>query len=189
VATTPLLATPLTSPVTLALAPGSVLPGLSLNLSGPVQLPLMGSIGLAGGLIQNSFAGIPDVPLERFDLAFDTHSPLLLARNVCTGPRQSVRGQFTGHNGAVAKVTAPLKVAGCPPVVTFKRRGHRLTVRITAGRDGAAIKSATLTAPGAKRRSVKTKQTITLRRLPGKKAFRVVVKDTAKQSWTLKVKA
>jgi hypothetical protein len=115
--------------------------------------------------------------------------PLTLKKDVCRGARQRVQGTFTGHNGTVAKVSTPLKVAGCPPVVTLRRRGHRLSVRITAGRDGAAIRSATLTAPGAKRRAVKTRQTITLKRLPGKKAFRVVVKDKAKQSWTLKVKA
>jgi hypothetical protein len=61
-------------------------------------------------------------------------------------------------------------------------------VRITRGRDAAAIKSATITPPAAKRRSVKTKQTITLKRLPGGKTFRVVVKDKAKQSWTLKLR-
>lgn len=192
-ATTPLLPTGLSSPVTFAVPQAGSLPGLSLKLTGAVTLPLFGEVALPGkdGVIHNTFAGIPDVPLERFDLAFTggTTMPLTLKKDVCRGARQRVQGTFTGHNGTIAKVSTPLKVAGCPPVVTFKRRGHRLTVRITAGRDGAAIKSATLTAPGAKRRSVKTKQTITLRRLPGKKAFRVVVKDTAKQSWTLKMKA
>jgi hypothetical protein len=73
--------------------------------------------------------------------------------------------------------------------VKLTRHGRRLSVRVTRGRDAAAIKSATITPPGAKRRSVKTKQTITLKKLPGRKTFRIVVKDTAKQSWTLKVRA
>jgi hypothetical protein len=114
--------------------------------------------------------------------------PLTLKKDPCRGARQQVQGTFTGHNGRVANVSAPLKVVGCPPVVTLTRRGHRLTVRIKAGRDAAAIKSATLKAPGAKRRPVKATQTIRLKKLPGKKAFRVVVKDAAKQSWTLKVR-
>jgi hypothetical protein len=170
-ATTPLLASSLTSPVTLALTPGSVLPSLSLRLSGPVQLPLIGSIGLVGGLIQNAFSGIPDVPLERFDLSFDSHSPLLLARNVCTGPRQTVRGQFTGHNGAVTKVTAPLKVAGCPPVVSLKRRAGKVTLRVTRGRDAPKIKRATLNG-----RRVKSLRASSHR-------FRVVVRDAAGETW------
>jgi hypothetical protein len=171
VATTPLLASALTSPVTLALPPGSGLPALSLNLSGPVTLPLLGTIGFSGALIQNTFSGIPDVPLERFELTFNTKSPLLLSRDVCHGARQSVLGQFTGHNGAVAKVTAPLKVAGCPPVVSLKRRGGKVTLRVTRGRDAPKIKRATLN--GRRVKSLRTSA----------HKFRVVVRDAAGETW------
>ena len=171
VATTPLLGVPLTSPVTLALTPGSALPGLSLNLSGPVSLPLVGAIGLSNGLIQNTFGGIPDVPLERFELTFDPNAPLQLARDVCHGARQSVRGQFTGHNGAVAKVTAPLKVAGCPPVVSLKRRGGKVTLRVKPGRDAPKVKRATLN--GRRLKSLRT----------AKRKFHVVVRDAAGATW------
>jgi hypothetical protein len=192
-ATTPLLPTALTSPVTFAVPQPGSLPGLSLQLTGAVSLPLFGNVALPGkdGVIHNTFAGIPDVPLERFDLAFTGGAtmPLTIRKDLCHGSRQKVQGAFTGHNGRVANVSARLKISGCPPVVTLKRRGHRLTVRIKAGRDGAAIRSAKITPPHGKRRSVKTRQTIKLKRLPGKKRFRVVVKDKAKQSWTLKVRA
>jgi hypothetical protein len=171
VATTPLLASALTSPVTLALPPGSGLPALSLNQSGPVTLPLLGTIGFSGALIQNTFSGIPDVPLERFELTFNTKSPLLLSRDVCHGARQSVLGQFTGHNGAVAKVTAPLKVAGCPPVVSLKRRGGKVTLRVTRGRDAPKIKRATLN--GRRVKSLRTSA----------HKFRVVVRDAAGETW------
>jgi hypothetical protein len=171
VATTPLLGASLTSPVTLALPPGSGLPGVSLNLSGPVTLPLLGSIGFSRGLIQNTFGGIPDVPLERFELTFNTRSPLLLARDVCHGARQSVRGQFSGHNGALAKVTARLKVAGCPPVVSLKRRHGRVTLRVTRGRDAPKIRRATLN--GRRVKSLRT----------SKRRFRVVVRDAAGKTW------
>jgi hypothetical protein len=191
-ATSPLLPTALTSPVTFAITRPNTLPGLALNLTGAVTLPLFGEVGLPGkdGVLHNSFGGIPDVPLERFDLAFTggTTMPLVIKKDVCRGARQKVQGTFTGHNGAVVKVSAPLKVEGCAPVVTLKRRGHRLTVRIKAGRDAPAVRSATLKAPGTKRRKVKTRQTITLRKLPGKQKVRVVVKDKAKQTWSFKVK-
>jgi hypothetical protein len=176
VATTPLLPSPLTSPVTLATPPGSALPGLSLRLTGPVTLPLIGSIGFSRGLIQNTFAGIPDVPLERFDLTFDTHSPLLLARDVCHGPRQTVRGQFTGHNGATARVSARLKVDGCPPVVSLKRRGHKVTLRVTHGRDAPKIERVTLN--GRRAKSLRT----------GKRRFRVVVRDAAGETWKFRLR-
>ncbi|WP_028062592.1 hypothetical protein [Solirubrobacter soli] len=191
-ATTPLLPTALTSPVTFAAPEAGALPGLSLSLSGAVTLPLFGNVGLPGkdGVIHNTFAGIPDVPLERFDLAFTGGAtmPLVIKKDLCRGARQKVQGAFTGHNGTVANVSAPLQVDGCPPVVSLKRRAHRLTVRITAGRDAPAFKSAALTAPGAKKRSVKARQTLTLKKLPGKKAIVLVVKDKANQSWTFKVK-
>jgi hypothetical protein len=191
-ATTPLLPSALTSPVTFAGKAGS-LPGLALNLSGAVSLPLFGDVSLPGadGMLHNTFSGIPDVPLERFELAFTGGStmPLQLSRDVCRGPRQRVKGRFTAHSGAVASVSAPLKVDGCAPVVTLTRRGHRLSVRIARGRDAPAVKRATLTAPGAKRRAVKAKQTVKLRTLPGKRRFRVVVTDRSGHRWTFKLKA
>jgi len=87
-----------------------------------------------------------------------------------------VRGQFTGHNGAVAKVTAPLKVAGCPPVVSLKRRGGKLTLRVSRGRDAPAVKRVTLNGRRAKTR------TTTIRSAASR--FRIVVRDASGQAWT-----
>ena len=182
-ATTPLLAQALTSPVTLAVREAGALPGLALTLTGPASLPLFGAVALPGAdkRIHNVFDGIPDVPLGRFDLAFTTASPLKLARDVCHGPRQTVLGTLTGHNGAVAHLTAPLKVIGCPPVVAITRRGGKVTLRVTPGRDEAAIKRVTLNGRRAKTR------TTTLRTARTK--FRVVVRDASGEQWTLKPKA
>ncbi len=177
VATTPLLAAPLTSPVTLAVPTAGELPGLALQLTGPVSLPLFGKVDLFRGdnKIHNTFAGIPDVPLERFDLKFTTASPLKTTRDVCHGARQTVTGKLTGHNGKVANLRAPLKVAGCPPVVTLKRR----SIRVKPGRDGAAIRTVKL---GSKR----VKQRVNVR---AGKRYRVTVVDRAKQTWKLTVRA
>ena len=192
-ATTPLLEGALTSPVTLAVQRAGELPGLALTLSGPVSLSLFGTVAPPGsdGVIRNSFGGIPDVPLERFELTFTggANAPLRLARDVCHGPRQTVRGSFTAHSGAVANVSARLKVAGCPPVATLTRRGHRLTLRVARGRDGTAIEQVTLQPPGLKQRRVKTRATLRIHKLPGRKAFRLVIKDAAKQTWTLRLRA
>jgi hypothetical protein len=191
-AATPLLPTPLSGPVNLAVAKVGELPGLALTLRGAVTLPLFGTVALPGadGVIHNAFAGIPDVPLERFELAFKGGSgaPLNLSRDVCHGARQTVRAHFSGHNGAEVDVSTPLRVAGCPPVASITRRGHRITVRITRGRDAPAAKRATLNGAGLKARRVKTRSTtLRLARVP--KRFRLTVKDAAGQTWTLKLRA
>jgi hypothetical protein len=177
-ATTPLLEQALTSPVTLAVPQAGQLPGLALTLTGPVTLPLFGAVDISTANVKNSFAGIPDVPLERFDLAFSggANSPLTLARDVCHGARQSLTAQLTGHNGRVANLSAPLKVTGCPPVVSLKRRGGKVTLRVTRGRDAPAIKRATLDG-----RRVKTLRA-------GKRRFRIVVTDKSGQRWTFKLR-
>jgi hypothetical protein len=180
--------------VNLAVAHPGELPGLALTLRGAVTLPLFGTVALPGadGVIHNAFAGIPDVPLARFELAFSggANSPLNLTRDVCHGARQAVRAQFSGHNGVQATISAPLRVVGCAPVASLTRRGHKLTLRLTRGRDAAALKRATLKPPGLKSRRVKTRTTtFTLAKLPGRKRFRVTVKDASGQSWTLELRA
>lgn len=174
VATTPLLDGPLTSPVTLASRTLGEIPGLALNLSGAATVPLFGKVtppnGKAGRIV-NTFAGIPDVPLERFELTFTggTNSPLRLSKDACKGARQLVLGKLTGHNGTVANLTVKPKVVGCPPTVVLKRRNGKLRATAKPGRDGAKI------------RSVKVgKKT--------KKGYRVTVKDAAKETWKLVVK-
>jgi hypothetical protein len=205
-ASTPLLATALSGPVNLAVAHAGELPGLALTLRGAVTLSLFGTVPLPGadGVIHNTFAGIPDVPLARFELAFSggANSPLILERDVCHGPRQTVRAQFSGHNGVQTNVSAPLRVVGCAPVVSLTRRGHRLTLRLTHGRDAAALKRATLRLPtglghasahGLKGRTLTLSKVRTtslkVARLPGKRTFRLKVRDSSGQSWTLSLRA
>ncbi len=175
VATTPLLPGSLTSPVTLAAPAPGELPGLALQLTGPaVSLPLFGKVTPPSGVgarIANSFAGIPDVPLEKFELTFTggTYSPLRLNKDACRGARQVVIGKFTGHNGRVANVSAKPKIVGCAPTVTLKRKRGKLRATAKPGRDGAKI------------RSVKIgKRT--------KAGYRVTVKDAAKETWKLVVR-
>jgi hypothetical protein len=182
VATTPLLAAPLTSAVTLAAQNAGDLPGLSLTLTGPVTLPLFGKVIPPGAdkRIHNVFAAIPDVPLERFDLSFTSAAPLTLQSDACHGARQRVSGTIAAHSGAIARISAPLKVAGCPPVVALTRRGRRVTLRVTRGRDAPAVKRVTLNGRRAKSR------TTTVR--TARRTFRVVVRDAGGQTWTFKPK-
>ena len=174
VATTPLLPGSLKSPVTLAAPAPGELPGLALQLTGAVSLPLFGKVtppSGTGARMANSFAGIPDVPLERFELTFTggKYSPLRLNKDACRGTRQVVIGKLTGHNGRVANVSVKPKIVGCPPTVTLKRKRGKLRATAKPGRDGAKI------------RSVKIgKRT--------KAGYRVTVKDAAKETWKLVVR-
>src|ERR1700754_1247559 len=177
VATTPLLPTSLTSPVILAVPAPNSLPGIALNLTGLVTLPLFGQIGLPGKdkRIHNVFAGIPDVPLERFDLTF-TSAPLRMSQDACHGKRQTVLGTFNAHNGATVKLSSKLKVDGCPPVVTLKRKG----ITVKPGRDGAKIRTVKLGT-----RKVKASQRLKLR---AGKRYKVTVTDAGKETWKLTVR-
>ena len=85
VARTPLLAQPLTGPVALAAIPGQPLPGLRMELSGAAALTLAGAVDISP--IRATFAGIPDVPLERFELTFDAGPDAGLPRRPLPRPR------------------------------------------------------------------------------------------------------
>ena len=173
-ATTPLLDGTLTSPVTLTSRTLGEIPGLSLTLSGAATVPLFGKVDPpvgTKGRIKNTFAGIPDVPLEKFELTFTggTNSPLKLKKDACHGARELVIGKLTGHNGTVSNLTAKPKVIGCPPTVTLKRTKGKLKATAKPGRDGAKVRSVKL--------GKKTK-----------KGYRVTVKDAGKETWKLVVK-
>jgi len=111
------------------------------------------------------------VPLEKFELTFTggKNSPLRLAKDACKGARQTAIGKLTGHNGAASDLTAKLKVIGCPPTVTLKRKGGKLRATAKPGRDGAKIRS---TKVGART----------------KKGYKVTVKDRGGETWKLVVK-
>jgi hypothetical protein len=134
-ARTPLLTEPLAGPVTLAAQPGQLLPGLRMDLSGAASLTLAGSVELSP--IRTTFAGIPDVPLERFALTFDANRTLAARGNLCRGPEPRIVAELTGHNGAAVRLDEPIAVSGCelPEArLTVNRRKLLLTVAALRGR-------------------------------------------------------
>jgi hypothetical protein len=132
VAQTPLLAQPLTGPVVAAALPGQALPGVRMDLSGAANLSLIGTVEVAPAL-RTTFAGIPDVPLERFQLTFDAGRALLSRTDLCVGPVPRVTADLTGHNGAAAHLVAPVSVTGCElPAVKLTLNGRRLKLRVDA---------------------------------------------------------
>jgi hypothetical protein len=166
VAQSPLLPVPLSGPVYLALVPGESLPGLVLDLGGPVSLRLTGTVRLTDGGLRTQFAGIPDVPLSRFELRFDRRA-LVTGRNLCRGKAPRIAAELTGHNGVVANLRRQMRVTGCKPIATLRRRGGALRLRVTAARSGAALRRVRVKLPESARaraRAGKRRLRSTLRR-------------------------
>jgi hypothetical protein len=145
VALTPLLPT-LSGPVFLAAIPGQILPGLRVDLNGVVSLSLAGTV--SGNPLTTQFAGIPDVPLQRFALSFDEGRALKALGDVCRGPLPRMSAVLTGHNGAKSSLTVPMTVTGCTkPLVKIRVRGRKLVLRVGAARGGPALRRVKLTLP------------------------------------------
>lgn len=144
-ARTPLLPT-LSGPVFLAALPGQILPGLRVDLNGVVSLSLGGIV--SGNPLTTRFAGIPDVPLQRFELSFDEGNALKTLKDVCRGPLPRMSAVLTGHNGAQANLNVPMTVTGCTkPTARLRVHGRKLTLRVTAARGGPALRTVRLTLP------------------------------------------
>jgi hypothetical protein len=115
-ARSPLITTAVTGPV--VLVENSPFPSLVVQFGPPVPLTLTGSIGLVGSQVQNTFEGIPDLPLSRFELTVDGGELGLLMNNVdlCGLPERPVAtAALVAHSGATAELSAPLEVQGCVP--------------------------------------------------------------------------
>jgi len=155
VASSSLLPVPLSGPVHLAALPGETLPGLRISLGGPVSLGLNGVISISADGTRTTFAGIPDVPLERFELKFDggREGALTLARDICRGKVERISAEMVGHNGKTVQLRRAFSLTGCKPTATLKRRGRTLRLQVKAARGGAALRQVRVTLPPALRGS------------------------------------
>jgi hypothetical protein len=167
-ASSPLLPAPLTGPVTFVAQQGG-LPALAVQFGPPVPLTLFGATGL-GESITNTFDGIPDLPLSRFELTVDGGGRGLIVNSadLCSaGVQRGARAQIVSHSGATANLAADFQVVGCEaanpgstvtevggegrPRATlglhFKRRVGTLTGRFRAGTGAPALTRARLAIP------------------------------------------
>jgi hypothetical protein len=107
-------------------APGAdpPLPRLGLDLRGPLHVPLLGNFLLAP--VGNSFQGLPDIPLTRFQLDFDPDHLLQTGGDLCEPPQPTFGINFTGYNGDVVTGNVPATVEGCggsgDPTASLKLR-------------------------------------------------------------------
>jgi hypothetical protein len=143
-ATTPLLNEPLTGAVALVEPTGVGLPRLGLDLQGALPTQLFGQFVFTP-LPGNVFEGLPDIPLTRFELAFDPDNLVLSLRDLCVPPLPMFDVEFQGYNGATVTDTVPATVDGCggaggrpSATVRLSQRSSphpMLTVKTRAGRD------------------------------------------------------
>jgi len=140
-ADTSLLPVPLTGDVYLADVAGQQLPGLLVRFTTPARLDLAGTTEFTPQGVKSTFAGVPDVPLERFELSLvgGKGGALITPTGVdlCTDPRPRIRGEFTSHSGAKASHAERVVIAGCGPRagLTLKRlRGRRPSLRLSVRR-------------------------------------------------------
>ena len=118
VATTPLLAQPLTGDVFLAGGARGALPGLAIQLGPPIPLRLTGSVALTPQGIRTTFTGLPDVPLARFALSLDGGPTGLFSagRDLCTlRTPPAVSAVYAAQSGKQTAETRELARVGCTP--------------------------------------------------------------------------
>ncbi len=114
-ASSPLQSQSLTGTVALVqpLTPG--FPDVGLDLRGALSLKLTGSLALEpGGRAVTTFAGLPDIPISDFTLAFTPTPGFVFAGvDLCRVPPLFVDGVFRAFSGAETAVKAPIKLQGC----------------------------------------------------------------------------
>jgi hypothetical protein len=116
-AVTPILDQPLEGPVYLRTGYGTRLPELAAALNGPqISITLAGTIdsvhqkGTEGSRIRNTFAVVPDAPVEKFTLELKGGKKGLLVNStdVCKGTHKALAA-FTGQNGKLSETEPALK--------------------------------------------------------------------------------
>jgi hypothetical protein len=114
-AVTSLLPIPLTGDVRLVTPKGGGLPQLRLNLQGLLSLTLTGKTALSSsGRVVNSFEGIPDVPLSRFELTINGGAKgiLLNVSKLTCGKKLTGNADFVGQSGVKKAATGSFEVCG-----------------------------------------------------------------------------
>jgi hypothetical protein len=133
-ARTPILATPLSGPAIFVSHGGAAFPNLDLVLQGEgVTIVLVGDTFIdRKGVTSSTFATLPDLPVERFDLNLPSgaHSALSASGDLCAGSFV-MPTIISAENGPRVSQRTRIAVNGCKPVVRVLRhfvRGPVATV-------------------------------------------------------------
>jgi hypothetical protein len=125
-----LTASPLSGPVYLVAHGGTTLPSLVARLQGEgLDVDLEGTLGISSkNVVSAVFDGLPDVPIESFDLELERGPDSLLGAvtSLCRGKPMKAAYAFTDRGDALVKGNAPVTVSDCPP---NPRRHQRARMR------------------------------------------------------------
>jgi hypothetical protein len=164
--TTPVLPGALTGHAYLVSHGGAAFPDLDLVLDdGGVQVILVGNNVVSKGLLDTTFAAIPDAPVATFalNLEMGPNSALAANGNLCA-KALVVPTTITAQSGTQFKQSTRVSVSGCPPRLKILSRrlvGNKLVLKIRTYAAGR------LTAGGRNLRAVARKlrraQTITIK--------------------------
>src|SRR5207244_2672878 len=128
--------------------------------TGALVLSVDGNVSLGDGLT-NTFDGLPDLPLTRFDLSLDRSSGLVTtASDLCApGAAPPATATLTSQAGGTVNVRSPLTVLGCgsrgkaKPTAklsfAYRRGTGTLRARFVAARGGARLRRLRLALPSA----------------------------------------
>jgi hypothetical protein len=115
-AITPVLPVPVKGNVYLVSHAGEAFPNLVMVLQGyGVTVQLTGTTQIKKGITSNTFASVPDVPVNTFELTFPQGKYSILSGygNFCT-TKLKMPSAFTAQNGAETHETPVITVTGCP---------------------------------------------------------------------------
>jgi hypothetical protein len=95
--------------------PGEFLPGLGVDLRGPLAMQVIGKFVITQAL-GNAFVDLPDIPISNFKLRFRGGKGGLISTgvNLCRARPPLFRGTLEGWNGAAKNVAVKAKINGCP---------------------------------------------------------------------------
>jgi hypothetical protein len=145
-ADTPLLPAPLQGPVLIVKPKDGVLPELSLELRGPINLRLRAKVGFgAHSRLKTIFDGIPDVPLTRLALTLSGGKDGILTSGIdlCGKSTPSFDALFQSHSGAQRTQTVDAKV----PCGAASANRMRATATLTGVKQRQPVLRLKVTAP------------------------------------------
>jgi hypothetical protein len=109
---------------------GGLLPELSLELHGPINLRLRATVGFGpGGRLKTVFDGIPDVPLSRLALTLNGGKNGIVAagKSLCGSSGLRLDASFESHGGAGRSQTVRAQV----PCGAASSNGMKATATLT----------------------------------------------------------
>jgi hypothetical protein len=113
-AVSPFLSAAETGPVVIvAPSRGDLLPRLGVDLHGSLALQLLGQFVAPAAGIGQTFNGLPDIPISKFDLRFKAGGLIVAYQDLCKPPKPPFGVNFGGWNGATLNASVIPGVLGC----------------------------------------------------------------------------